>query len=34
MFLQYYVTESMTGKQVSIEIDAATKADLDITKNG
>lgn len=34
MLLQYYVTESTTGKQVNIEIDAATKADLDATKNG
>ena len=34
MFLQYYVTESMTGKQVNIEIDAATKADLDATRTG
>lgn len=34
MFLQYYVTESMTGNQVNIAIDAATKADLDATKNG
>lgn len=34
MFLQYYVIESATGKQVGIEIDAATKADLDATQNG
>ena len=34
MLLQYYVTESMTGDRVNIEIDAATKADLDATKNG
>ena len=33
MFLQYYVIESATGKQVDIEIDAATKADLDATQN-
>lgn len=34
MFLQYYVTESATGKQVNIEIEAATRADLEVTKNG
>ena len=34
MFLQYYVTESTTGNRVNIEIDAATKADLDATRNG
>ena len=34
MFLQYYVTESATGNRVNIEIDAATKTDLDATRNG
>lgn len=34
MFLQYYVTESATGNRVNIEIDAATQADLDATRNG
>ena len=34
MFLQYYVTDSTTGNRVNIEIDAATKADLDATRNG
>lgn len=34
MFLQYYVTESATGKQINIEIDAATQTDLDATRNG
>ena len=34
MFLQYYVTESTTGKRVDIEIEAAVKADLDVTRNG
>lgn len=34
VFLQYYVTESATGKQVNIEIEAATKTDMEITKNG
>ena len=34
MFLQYYVTESTTGNLVNIEINAATKADLDATRNG
>ena len=29
MFLQYYVTESTTGNQVNIEINEATKTDLD-----
>ena len=33
MFLQYYVTESTTGNRVNIEIDAATKTDLDATRN-
>lgn len=34
MFLQYYVTESTTGNRVNIEINAATKTDLDATRNG
>ena len=34
MFLQYYVTESTTRNRVNIEINAATKADLDATRNG
>lgn len=34
MFLQYYVTDSATGKQVNIEIEAASQADLDVTRNG
>ncbi len=34
MFLQYYVTESATGNRIDIEIDAATKTELDITRNG
>ena len=34
VFLQYYVTESATGNRIDIEIDAATKTDLDITRNG
>lgn len=34
MFLQYYVTESATGNRVNIEIDAASQADLDATRNG
>lgn len=34
MLLQYYVTESVTGKQTNIEIEAATKEDLASTKNG
>ena len=33
MFLQYYVTESTTGNRVNIEINAATKTDLDATRN-
>ena len=34
MVLQYYVTESATGKKVNIEVDMATKEDLEVTKNG
>ena len=34
MILQYYVTESSTGNRINIEIDAATKADLNVTQNG
>ena len=34
MFLQYYVTESATGNRIDIEIDAATKTELNITRNG
>lgn len=34
MFLQYYVIDSATGKQVNIEIEAASQADLDVTRNG
>ena len=34
MFLQYYVTDSTTRNRVNIEINAATKADLDATRNG
>ena len=34
VFLQYYVTESATGNRIDIEIDAATKTELDITRNG
>lgn len=34
MILQYYVTESTTGNRTNIEIEAATKEDLEITKNG
>lgn len=33
MFLQYYVTESATGNRTNIEIEAATKDDLEITKS-
>lgn len=32
MILQYYVTESTTGNRTNIEIEAATKEDLEITK--
>lgn len=32
MILQYYVTESATGKKVNIEVDMATKEDLEATK--
>ena len=34
MVLQYYVTESATGNRTNIEIEAATKEDLEITKSG
>ena len=34
MILQYYVIESETGNKINIEIDAATSADLDTTKDG
>lgn len=34
MILQYYVTESTTGNRTNIEIEAATKEDLEVTKNG
>ena len=34
MILQYYVVESTTGKPCNIEIDAASKEDLESTKNG
>ena len=34
MFLQYYVTDSTTRNRVNIEINAATKTDLDATRNG
>ena len=34
MILQYYVVESATGKPCNIEIDAASKEDLEATKNG
>ena len=34
MILQYYITESSTGKQINIDIDAATAEDLKITQNG
>ena len=32
MILQYYVTESTTGNRTNIEIEAATKEDLEVTK--
>ena len=34
MILQYYVTKSATGSRTNIEIEAATKEDLEITKSG
>ena len=34
MILQYYVTESATGKHINIEVDAASKNDLEITRSG
>ena len=34
MILQYYVTESATGSRTNIEIEAATKEDLESTQNG
>lgn len=34
MILQYYITESATGNRTNIEIEAATKEDLEITKSG
>ena len=34
MILQYYVTESVTESRTNIEIEAATKEDLEITKSG
>ena len=34
MILQYYVTDSATGKPVNIDVDVAAKEDLKITKNG
>ena len=34
MILQYYVTESSTGSRMNIEIEAATKEDLEVTKSG
>ena len=32
MILQYYVTDSVTGKPVNIDIDVAAKEDLNVTK--
>ena len=32
MILQYYVIESATGKHINIEVDAASKDDLEITR--
>ena len=34
MILQYYVIESATGKHINIEVDAASKDDLEITRSG
>ena len=34
MVLQYYVIESVTGKHINIEVDAASKDDLEITRSG
>ena len=34
MILQYYVIESATGKHINIEVDAASKDDLEITQSG
>lgn len=34
MVLQYYVIESATGKHINIEVDAASKDDLEITRSG
>ena len=34
MILQYYVTEYSTGSRMNIEIEAATKEDLEVTKSG
>ena len=34
MVLQYYVIESATGKHINIEVDAASKNDLEITQSG
>lgn len=34
MILQYYVTDSVTGKPVNIDVDVASKEDLNVTKNG
>lgn len=33
MVLQYYVIESATGKHINIEVDAASKDDLEITRS-
>lgn len=34
MVLQYYIIESATGKHINIEVDAASKDDLEITRSG
>ena len=34
MILQYYIIESVTGKHINIEVDAASKDDLEITRGG
>ena len=34
MILQYYVTDSATGSRINIEIEAATKEDLETTESG
>lgn len=34
MVLQYYVIESATGKHINIEVDAASKDDLEIARSG